>query len=39
MIEYLVIACAALGKVEFINETTLLYRQHSYNTIGASKFS
>ena len=36
---YLVIACASLGKVEFINETTLLYRQHCYNTIGASKFS
>jgi len=36
---YLVIACAALGKVGYINDSTLLYRQHSYNSIGASKFS
>ncbi|KQK27517.1 MULTISPECIES: glycosyltransferase family 2 protein [Chryseobacterium] len=36
---YIMIQALQNGKVDFINDSLILYRQHSHNTIGADKIS
>lgn len=36
---WLALVCSVYGKLAFLNETTILYRQHGENDIGAEDFS